>query len=378
MRAKDRTDRSRVGILTFTDSTSFGAVLQMHALYKAVESCGSRPEIIHYQNRYMRTLQHTSSAYGSPVRSVIRRLARYVIHRKSVRGFRRFEMRLEHYPHFAFRRKERLLSLAGRYAAVICGSDQVWNPEITGCDLSFFLDFCGSGTARVSYAPSFGSTDLPEDFVKAAAKELGRFKALSVREAKGREKVAAMTGCCPANVLDPVFLMPRSYWSSLGKPSGTEGPYILYYAVRQSEEMRAFCERLAERKRLPVLVVGGNLFSGRRAGGRVRFCPDLDPVRWLYLVEHAEYIVTNSFHGLAFSIIFRRNFFLGLSSLTNDRLTDLISELKLGEQIIGPKTHLNETDYTAAEGILPGLAERSMAYLRQALGYICDENRTDG
>lgn len=363
MITKEQTEPARVGILTFPCSTSHGAVLQMYALYEVVEVFGFCPEIIHYHSEHMRGLRHTTAFHGG----TLRRAARRLIHWRAYRGFRCFERQMRHYPQKPFGDKAQLRALSPRWRAVICGSDQVWNPKITGQDLSYFLDFCGPETARIAYAPSFGFTEFPPDYDAAIAWELERFSAVSVREVQGQQKVFALTGHEPTLVLDPTFLLPVERWAALERPCKLREPYILYYALRQSDEMFAFCTRLAEEKQLPILFIGGNMFSNLKARNGMRYFPDADPAQWLYLISHARYVVTNSFHGLAFSISFRKDFFLGLSSLTNDRLTNLVSLLRLERQIIRPDIQMTDTDYSEAEKILPVMKERSMAFLRRAL-----------
>ena len=364
---RDSSERS-IGILTFPRSASHGAALQMYALYETVLSFGERPEILHYYSPYMRQIRHTDSARGGSLRAVFRRAVRRVVHWRAFLGFRRFEARMIHMPKRPFGDKAYLCTLAPRYRAVICGSDQVWNPNITNYDLSYFLDFCGAETKRIAYAPSFGFTDFSPEYDAAIARELKQFAALSVREAQGSEKVKALIGSEPQLVLDPTFLVPREKWEGLAVPCKTPAQYILYYSLRHSQEMLRFCRQLSEQTGLPIVVAGGNTLSKWKAhGGTVQYVPDTDPPQWLYLISHASYVVTNSFHGLAFSVIFRKSFFLGLSSLTNARLEHLVTMLGLEGQIIRDGMTTADTDYTAAESVLQSMTDSSLKYLRQAL-----------
>lgn len=357
-----------IGILTFPHSASHGAALQMYALYDAVLSLGERPKIINYYSTYMRHVRHTNSANVGTLRSLCYRTVRKVVHLRTIIGFHRFEEQMDHLPQRSFSDRACLKTIASDCSAVICGSDQVWNPDITNYDLSYFLDFCGSGTKRIAYAPSFGFTNFPAEYDAAITNELKQFDAISIRESQGREKVKKLIGKEPQIVLDPTFLVPREKWEALGIPCKTPARYILYYAINRSEEMVKFCKQLSEKTGLPIVVAGGNIISKIQSHGKsVQYVPDTDPLRWIYLVSNATYVVTNSFHGLSFSIIFRKNFFLDLSSRTNDRLEHLISMLGLERQIIRKGITTEAIDYKAADTILDSMVDSSFDYLRQAL-----------
>ncbi len=362
-------DNRRVGILTFPNSTSHGAVLQMYALYNTIAEMNYCPEVIYYHNNYMRKLEHVSEQQKGALRSAFRMITRRLVHGKMYRGFRRFELTMTHNPTKPFSDCERLFSLGAGYQSVICGSDQVWNPKITDYDISYFLNFCSSETDRIAYAPSFGFTNFSSDYDAAIAHELSAFTAVSVRERQGQEKIKELIGYVPELVLDPTFLIPPTQWESLETRCKVPNQYILYYSLRHADDTMRFCMEFAKKKQIPVVVVGGNMFSNLKAGANVQYMYDTDPTQWLYLIHHASYVVTNSFHGLAFSIIYRKNFFLSLTSLTNERLENLVSLFGLEKQIIRDGTESNDTDYAAAETVLPVMREQSLNFLKRALNH---------
>lgn len=349
----------KTGILTFPNSTSYGAALQMYALCRAAEALGHETEIIRYQNPHMA---------GRPSAGT---LARRLIHCRKYGAFRRFEAKLCRYPARLIREPEKLNALAERYDAVIFGSDQVWNPDITGGDLCFFGSFCGSRTRRIAYAPSFGVEALPEPFAGKAAEELQKFHALSVREAAGQRIVERLIGQQVPLTCDPTFLRTPEDWAreALSCPVPEDG-YILYYTIKRSESLRAFCQKLSEQTGLPVVEVGGNVLNRAfRREGPFRFAPDIGPGEWLYLMRRAEYVVTNSFHGTAFSVNFRKDFFVEYSSRTNSRLAHIVKTLGLESRVVeqGGEPGRKSVDYARAEQVLPELREESLRYLKQAL-----------
>ena len=209
----------KVGILTFPNSRSYGAALQMYALYHTVNNLGHKAEIINYYNDFMRAEKHFQPIGSSDLKYFARRIARRLLHARVYEAFEHFEHKnMDMHPRKFFARKENLFSVGARYDAVICGSDQVWNPDITGRDVSYFLDFCGEKTRRVSYAPSFGVETLPDDFAVQAAEELKKFHALSAREEQGRKIIADLTGMDVPVVIDPTMLLDATQWQRLEEP----------------------------------------------------------------------------------------------------------------------------------------------------------------
>lgn len=354
-----------VGIFTFPNSTSFGATLQMYALYQSVESLGYKAEVVNYFNAYMKAQQHISK------QSQMRLMARKLLHYRQYRKFHSFEKRyMVRYPSAAFTDPAKLPELSKRYRTIICGSDQVWNPDITAGDMSYFLDFCGEETRRVAYAPSFGITDFSENFKNNIHLELMRFHALSVREAPGQKVVEELTGQDVSLVCDPTFLISAEDWYSLEccHPAAKE-PYIFYYTIRSSARLWNQCRTFAKEKGLKIVVVGGNrLKQWKEKDKNIIYAVDIGPKEWLYLVHHAQYVVTNSFHGTAFAVNFHKDFYLELSSFTNSRLHQIVDALGLGDRIIGDKDWSNDLiDYVSVEQRLFPLRVSSLEYLKNAL-----------
>lgn len=354
-----------VGLMTFPNSTSYGAALQMYALYHTVEKLGHTPEVINYQNTYMKEQRHFAERAG------LRYASAKLLHHHLYHNFRNFENKhMAGYPKKAISNPRKLRELAERYDAVICGSDQVWNPDITGEDLSYFLNFCQGNTRRVAYAPSFGISEFPGDFVNKIRGDLEKFHALSVREAPGQALLSDLLGQDVPLVCDPTLLMDAGEWAELEKPHPAgEGEYILYYTIRSSAALWNKCRAFAREKGLKIVVVGGNLLKNRlKKDEQIRYAVDISPEQWLYLVHHARYVFTNSFHGTAFSINYRKDFYVEFSSLTNSRLEQIIRTLGLRGQILGEEAVTGAAaDYSVSDQVLPRIREASMNYLANAL-----------
>lgn len=354
-----------VGIFTFPNSVSYGAVLQMYALYHTVEILGHTPEVINYQNSYMKYEKHLHQ--GAWLRRKIGKILHCRMHHK----FQLFErMYMEKYPRVPVSDPQRLPKLSKRYDALICGSDQVWNPDITGGDLSYFLNFCDDETKRVAYAPSFGLSEFSDIFSNAIRGELNKFHALSAREAPGQALISKLTGTDVPLVCDPTLLMGADEWEQIENPHpAAESAYILYYTIKSSATLWKQCKAFAKENGLKVVVVGGNqLKQWKHRNENIQYAVDIGPEEWLYLLHHARYVFTNSFHGTAFSINYRKDFYVELSSLTNSRLTQITQMLGLSGRILGEGSpDGSAVDYSFTDQVLPQIRSASLAYLSGSL-----------
>lgn len=362
----------KVGLFTFPNSISYGASLQMFALYHTVNKLGHSAEIINYYNAYMKAEKHANTRNLPPVKQRVKKLFRKLLHGKLYRKFTAFEKeKMLLYPSKPFTDKQKLVEVGARYGAVICGSDQVWNPDITDTDLSYFLDFCGEKTRRISYAPSFGIDEFSAEFREKIRGELAGFHAISVREAPGQALIKELLGIEAPIVSDPTLLVEKDEWEKLEEDcSSINEEYILYYTIKSSGELFARCREFAEKAGLTMVVVGGSLARNlKNRDPRVRYTVDLSPAQWLRMIHQARYVVTNSFHGTAFSVIYRKDFYLELSSLTNSRLLQIVQALGLEDRIVrkGEAIAPSAIDYSAVEKRLSPLVDSSREYLEKAL-----------
>lgn len=361
----------KVGILTFPNSVSYGACLQMVALQNTVRRMGHEVEIIHYHNPYMKAEKHTDKGRNPLKRGLQRRLRR-LLHRRLYARFARFEgQHVIRYPARAFTDRGRLPALGQRYDAVICGSDQVWSPYITNGDMSYFLDFCDDNTKRVAYAPSFGVERFPDGFEQRIASELQRFHALSARELPGKELVERLTDRETAIVADPTWLVDAADWATMEQPhpAATED-YVLYFVVNQSQELLARCKEFAKRHGLKVVVVGGNPISAaKNKDPMLTYAVDVGPEQWLYLIHHARYVFTNSFHGTAFSVLFERDLYVQVPAHNGSRLRQVLESFGMEDREVREEQPLAETavDYGRARETFALLKEQSLTYLQNAL-----------
>ena len=341
----------KIGILTFHQTDSYGAVLQAYALQQTLKKLGADSEFVEIS---VPGVQQQEAAPASPAAALFAR-------RIQAEGKKREAL-------FAsFRQEHMQISKAyaptdpldGDYDCFIAGSDQIWNFRIPGADARYFLPFA-KAEKRYSYAASFGADALPEKAKDWAAKQLSMFQAVSVREASGCRIVEELTGKKAEVCLDPTLLPERSDWEALVNRTG-EAPYVLCFMLKYDEVLLAKAKQEAESTGAQLKVVTAAFMpQAGMAAWNTTGVTD-----WLCAIANAQSVFTNSFHGMVFSLIFGRRFHIqrltGELSGRNGRLEELLASLELTcalEQVAQP-------DYAKVWQQLDARKVSSLDYLRR-------------
>ncbi|MFR1627995.1 MAG: polysaccharide pyruvyl transferase family protein [Thomasclavelia ramosa] len=264
-------------------------------------------------------------------------------------------------------------SLNDLYDYFITGSDQVFNPYCSGFDGNYFLSFVSDKNMKFSYAASVGLENIPVELENYYKDYLNSFCRISIREITGANEIKRVCGIeCSTNI-DPTLLLDKSDWEKLmaDLPSNADTPYLLLYALSEDKNMLKFAKKIAKRKKLKVIYINDRLF---RPKGMLSL-RNVSPEQWLRLFANANSIVTNSFHGIAFSINFEKEFYpfyLNKNTRVNSRIRDLLDLLNLQSLVINDNndTLMNENiDYSEAREILKNEKNKSISYLREIYKY---------
>ena len=361
-----------VGILTFHKAINYGAVLQAYALRSAIESFGHNCSVINYANPKM--LKESKAFYLPKHQSIVDRalyLYRIPMRARQVKKFNSFLNN-----HLALSKKiltnsDDLKSISENYDAFVTGSDQVFNYKGTGEDFNFYLEFENDNSKKIAYAPSFGLSNIDDYHKDRVARCLSSFKALSVREDIGASLTEELTGICPPKVCDPTFLVDKEQWETLSIAPRIKKPYVLVYSFG-SCHLEPIARKLASEvggivvninRGLPTIIDGKNVRNAYAPG----------PQEFLGLIDSAEIVVTNSFHGMAFSILLEKEFYGFANSYsgaaaTNHRFTTLGENFGLSDHIFDqPRTiERKEIDYKKVQDAVIKLRSESLEYLKNA------------
>lgn len=251
------------------------------------------------------------------------------------------------------------------YDAVVTGSDQVWNYNLTDHDLFYYLDFDKKDTKKVAYAASFGLSSVPAEQHEQLRPLLEDFDHLSVRENTAAKIVNDICGHEIARtVLDPTLLLDREQWREMSDPAIQGGGYIYVYTVFNSDTLWDFAEELSRKTGLPIRTVSYSCFHKRNA----QYSFIAGPAQWLSYMLGADYVVTNSFHGMAFSVNFQKRFFYELppaSSGVSSRLADMAEKYGLQEREIRRAEPDRAIDWEKVNEQLEKDRQDSMAFIQE-------------
>ncbi|MDE5977513.1 MAG: polysaccharide pyruvyl transferase family protein [Turicibacter sp.] len=368
----------KVAVITLKDSPNYGGILQAYALQEVVKKLGHDCVLIDYMNNEFR---HKFTFFGKPSgMSMVYWLykkVQYPLMTVMMRRMMPFYNRMNLTRHF--QEAAELVELNGKYDVFITGSDQVWACDLNNYDDSYFLSFVDKNHRKIAYAASFGRTsdmlkDVEKNFI---APRLGLFDRIGVRERSGTEVIKSLSGRDDAvEVLDPTLLLDKSDWEHLvdHKHKGKGKKYILCYLMQSrinDREALKYAKELSRNTGMPVVKICRGLTSV--IWGEALYIPTVE--QWLGLFLDAEYIITNSFHGVAFSINFEKSFTAFLegnpASGRNSRIYDRCKDFGLLDriQVVGSKkkTQAKQIEYSRVRPIIQKRKIESINILRSAI-----------
>ena len=357
-----------IGLLTRLDGTNFGTSLQAWALQKKLRELAPDAEVFNYCEYSWRARVKFAlwDALGA-LAGWMGRSGVFASGRRQRVGFRHFEREFIRPNGAKTCRRSALAKRARKYSLCVCGSDQIWNPY--QYNPRMFLDFCADGTFLASYAPSIGVAHW-HGRDEAVRRHLKRFSLLSVREEQGRALIAQLTDAPCRVVADPALLPTVEEWRQLtgAKPPLAEKPYVLSYFLGGGDYPKRFLAGLKERRGCRIVNV--RMFYGRPLGEGDLYVND--PVEFLRLVENAECVCTNSYHGTLFSLLFGREFFTfrrayGSEAMAETgRVTELLAQAGVPERYLAADAAFCE----APEFDRAQVAEKLEAFRAESLDFL--------
>jgi len=354
---------------------NFGASLQEFALMQYLHDLGHNVEIIDYQPDYITfNLWAIGDKWNKNILLRILYYA-YVVPKRLMLKKRRVKFDAFTKNNLTLTSKlytsnEELKTDPPKADLYFAGSDQIWNPLLpNGKDKSFFLDFVGSAAVKASYAASFSVSELPLDLVDHYKTLLNKLDFISVREKTGLELLEKMDIKKGELVLDPVFLLPISKWMELSTDKLDE-KYIFIYDQENSPLIRNAAKKMAKAYNLKIYAIE-SLYPMHFADKRIK---DADPIDFLNLIRNAEISLTNSFHCIAFNIIFKKKFFLFKRThlKVNSRMVDMLNYLELSHLIVEQNEtdlHLEEINYKLVMERIETLTQSSKQYINTVINY---------
>lgn len=363
----------KIGILTFHRAINYGAFLQAFALQKYLINLGHQVEMIDYWPKAHEATYKLF--YIKPNATVTERIKTIIAIILKATRFqkRRHKMLVLQYKYFNISKQIKYSSNSDLFNldvdCIVYGSDQVWwnsnIPNYKGFDDVYFGGVVSPIIKRIAYAPSMGVMTFDKDDQHYLSRVLKRFDLLSVRETDLRDVLQPLTERPIEIVLDPVFLLDQKEWATFCTPLRTKEKYVLFYNVIPSKLARKVAEKLAEEKNCQLIELTGRVDALKYGKTYVQTA---NAFEFLSYIRNAESIVSTSFHGVAFSILFEKDFYaLGMKN-NSGRVASLLRQLDITHRLCEDDVmNSNPIDYNMVNKKLFHLKETSIKYLKHSL-----------
>lgn len=372
MFGKGRTamNTKRVGILTFHQANNYGAALQAFALKSYCETLGYESHIINYKS-----LGHADEV--TPFKDFMkesnkkRAFIKFVRSLMSLPGDQKRAASFQDFRHKYLEESIQCDTIKDivdlEYDVYIAGSDQIWNYQITSMkfDPVFFLQF-HTKAIRIIYAASSQDTPFPLDWELKFKKILEKTDAIiSVREKKLADYVSSVTGHIFPTVADPTILAGKEILDEVPTYKKIKTPYILIYQIDSNPYSDVSVKNLEKRFKCPVFTM-----TVPRLGSIHGRKGTMGPEGFMGLLKNAEFLVTNSFHGIALSLLYEKQFFVYENGGVMSRIDGLLKQVGLIDRKIKLVRDIdlnNKINYAKVTPIVRTIQEQARNFLREAL-----------
>ena len=344
----------KIAQITFYKTMNYGGTLQAYALNKVLATFGDC-ECIDY-----------TKANLSP-KGIKAILQKFIYYRRKC-AFDKFIKRHIH----TSKTYDDLESMGKDYDYYVCGSDQIWNPDMMGgvCSDFYFLNFGDNTAKRIAYAASIGKENIEAKYLDYFKNSLSTFEALSLREHACEQQLEQLINKPIEVTLDPTLLLSKDEWEKVCADIKELPPYLLVYDLSASQEFTDAVNALSKKLNLPVV----HFRSKKIYNNELKRFFDYGPAEFLSLIKNAEFVFCSSFHGTVFSIIFEKEFLVWNSGKTSSRMANLLSTLGLETRLLYSQDFdiQQKIDYRSIKERLEFLKEGSMDFIARNLREVED------
>lgn len=361
----------RIGTISYNiycNFTNYGSALQTWALHQAVKKLGHNPVLIDYcpdiladkdpLNPYKNMWDQSDEAKKMVELTLPAIKVNYL---KFDRFYReRFDRTSKKYT------SNNIDELTDeKLNGYICGSDTIFCPDEFGFDPGFYADYPVLKGKTVSYAASFGDPHFTDDTYKILNKLIRNFKALGIREKQMIPYLKDHTSVSVERVIDPTLLLEDKDYEELLPEHRENEKYLLLYSRRYNPLMEEYAERLAESNGWRIVDISLRAQNAER-GHKMAY--EVGVEEFLGLVKNAEYVVTNSFHGMIFSVQFRRPFVIFSREQCDNKIEELLDLFGLNDRMLfDGNEQFSDIDYKSVHKRIAVAREKSIDFLKREL-----------
>lgn len=364
----------KIRIVSFQNAHNFGAVCQAYGLQQTLLEMGYKDVLFfNYNPKYLKDRYDPMVLWKKPDFHVsfLHKLSRFI---------RWFSLVLAtYYRNAKFKASiKRMLLQTNKELSnekdisfekadiLICGSDQIWNNELTkGLDPVFFGLTLKNAGKVISYAPSTELSSLTDDIIREIAEKTTHFSSISVRELSLKEKLQPVIPKPIEVCVDPTILCNKEAYNKIASHNIVKVPYICVYAYYPDEEIvQEVIKTIPNYEQYEVHYISFTAASMNKWRDKsYHFAISVED--FISYFKYASYVVTNSFHGLAFSLMFEKNFMVTWMDGKSTRTAALLHKLYLDDKIIRSVSEVNWNliDYNRVNHDLESLCESSREFL---------------
>lgn len=365
----------KICTITCHDVYNHGASMQAYALMTYLTKLGHKVEIIDYKPDYLSNHYNMMSISNLKWKKNI--LTKYIyltlkmpgriISLQRKKAFDIFKENNLVITKKRYKSNEELKECLPEADVYICGSDQIWNSlHQNGRDPAFYLDFVPDNKIKVSYAASFATETIDDKYKAMVNEKVSRLDRLGIREKSGVKIVEDLGIKNAVNVVDPVFLLDKEDWDKIGTEVFRD-KYVLVYDFDKSNLVEKIAMDISKKKGYKIYTI--NADKPKYAD---KYFNLSGPSTFVSLVKNAQFVISNSFHAVAFSIIYNKNIaIVNRIENINTRMRDLLDDLHLNHKLVGDDYNIEEVmkdiNYKNCKDILQNKVIKSKDYIDEVL-----------
>lgn len=356
----------KVGIVTMHRVDNYGAALQAYATCESIRFLGGTPEIIDYIPNRFRLSRQLLNVRADRAKTILHK-ALFIVASAPIRLkiWHSFTSFVEQTIPLSKKKYYNIKSMENQniYDVYLTGSDQVWNSDFDHyIDPVFYLEFAPAGAKKVAYAASFGKKQLSEDEIPVISGYLRKYNRITVRESEGVDILHSLD-LEGEQVLDPTLLLCKEQWQNVMSKRLVRDKYILIYQLNPNPEFEKQAKIIAKSKGLKIVKLGRDIKKAKYVDYQFSF---RSPKDFLSLFTYADYVLTDSFHGTAFSINFERNFTVIYPPRFSGRLKSIL-DLTGQEERTNIDNHNINIDYSVVTSIIRRERQKSLDALKSMI-----------
>lgn len=363
----------KIGIMTWFTYNNYGTLLQVYALSEIIKAHNYNVEIINYKPKI-----HKKNLFDMNLNYIFNQIKEKQYSKKNYDREKNIKNRFNN-----FRKKYlnisdeaknyyQLQTISNNMHKIVCGSDQIWSP--TFFDPHYYLDFVKDNSKKIAYAPSFGVNKIDNEELKKDIKELlNRFENISVREEQGRIIVNELVDKPTKVVLDPTLLLDKKEWiHNLNiEQKVNNNKYLFCYFLSNKKEYVKMAKEMSKKLGLYIKVLSSTTIINSFEKNSI--ISDCGPKEFVEYINNASYVLTDSYHGILFSLNFNKPFialkrFKDSKESQNSRVYNILKKVDLENKLCS----LNNIDYSVIDYIevnkkIQTLRKESILYLTTQL-----------